>query len=111
MTKKVLIIEDCRGDDVPSATGQVGTLDGNESVEWSSEETLQTPRIRLPDGSFIYGCECWWELYDPERELKDAQAEIEQEKAFFRAAVLAFEELSNIDLPRSQEMTKHFGGS
>jgi len=68
---QVLIIEDCRDG---SATGQIGTYEG---MHLRPDGGWENPRIRLQDGTAIWGCECWW------TPVKDAEPlELEREKLY-----------------------------
>jgi hypothetical protein len=64
MTKQgteVVIMQDCR--DGGEATGQIGIYEGEFTVliDFMDEKiTANSPRIRLQDGSVIWGAECWW---------------------------------------------------
>jgi hypothetical protein len=43
------------------------------------------PLIRLPDGSFIFGDECWWEVFErQDHTLQQAQQSLEDQKEFLR---------------------------
>lgn len=62
---RVLVAKDCR--DGETATGQVGVLEGrfwfgtNRRYRGPREHFCSVnPRIKLPDGSRIWGHECWW---------------------------------------------------
>jgi hypothetical protein len=78
--ESVLIIEDCRPNG--NATGQVGVYEGRHI-----EDGYGSPRIRLPDGSAIYGCECWWTPMSEARPLEQMQAGLEQYKAHLREKI------------------------
>lgn len=51
---KVRITEDCRPGG--TATGKTGTYEGM----FPAPDGFDNPRIRLEDGSVIWGAECWW---------------------------------------------------
>lgn len=53
----VEITEDCREE--PVSRGKIGMIEALETVE-DFPPDIQIPRIRLSDGSIIYGFECWW---------------------------------------------------
>lgn len=54
---RVLIARDCR--DENTATGQYGIYEGHFPYG-DDPEKFKNPRIRLEDGSVIWGIECWW---------------------------------------------------
>lgn len=71
----VFIGQDCR-EGVPSAAGQEAVYLGHywygtaRRYRGPKEHLLEVnPRFRLPDGSFIWGVECWWALLP--RELRE----------------------------------------
>lgn len=71
---KVVIIDDCR----PShrATGMKGVYEGEFMVQIEDNGGLvefPNPRIRLEDGSVIYGIECWWKPVDDGYTLEESQ--------------------------------------
>lgn len=91
---RVRILKDCR-DNVPSADGQIGTFEGYFVYDdVTSTEPLSTierftkggnPRIRLEDGSCIWGIECWWdEVEDKAPPLRVAQVMLDQKIKEFR---------------------------
>lgn len=83
---QVLIIEDCR--EGGPATGQTATYEGHfplVDLATYPEFSISNPRFRLPDGSEIWGIECWWTLYEEGLTLETAQAEVEETKAHLRA--------------------------
>jgi len=80
---KVIIIEDCRDGGI--ATGQTGTYEGRFEVE----DFWPNPRIRLQDGSVIWGYECWWHPVDQAGPLPQMQAELEKHKAWCRDLLIA----------------------
>lgn len=45
---------------------------------------MKNPRIRLDDGSIIWGCECWWGKADEGVTLEDAQEQTEEMKQLLR---------------------------
>jgi len=45
------------------------------------------PRIRLPDGSYIWGYECWWGEAEGAPPLPEAQAQTEQVIELLRSAI------------------------
>ena len=75
---KVIIIEDCRKGGI--ATGQTGTYEGR----FGNTILGPNPRIRLQDGSVIWGYECWWHPVDQAGPLPQMQAELEKHKAWLR---------------------------
>jgi hypothetical protein len=52
---RVVIVKDCRAG-IPPVDGQVAVYEGPHTVIGS----LQSPQFTLPDGTTIYGYECWW---------------------------------------------------
>jgi len=42
------------------------------------------PRIRLEDGSIVWGCECWWTEVEDGMTLETAKAQTEETKDFLR---------------------------
>lgn len=73
---KVRIIEDCR-DGIP-ATGQEGIYEGRFPIPSNEDRYPDNPRIRLDDGSVIWGAECWWEnVTDDMAPLEEAQERVE----------------------------------
>ena len=76
---KVVIIQDCRKGGI--ATGQTGTYEGRFNVEGSG---IANPRIRLQDGSVIWGYECWWNPVSTSGPLPQMQEELEAHKAWLR---------------------------
>jgi hypothetical protein len=75
----VLIVEDCRAGAV--ATGQIGTMEG--AFPPPSGDGL-SPRIRLHDGSVLWGHECWWKKIELAGSLVSEQADLERWKAVLR---------------------------
>ena len=80
---RVLIIADCRREG-KDAAGQVGIYDGEEPFAGD----LTTPRIRLPDGSFIYGCECWWTPADEAASLEEERENLREHVERLRQKIL-----------------------
>lgn len=76
---QVLIIEDCRDGHV--ATGQTGTYEG---MHPHPDGGWENPRIRLENGTAIWGCECWWTPIEKAMPLEEEQATLEVHKAFLR---------------------------
>ena len=73
---KVVIVKDCREEEM--ATGQIGILEAGTympSLAWPN------PRIRLQDGSVIWGCECWWASVENAPQM---QENLEKQKALLR---------------------------
>jgi hypothetical protein len=55
---------------------------------------MTNPRIRLEDGSVIWGDECWWEVVSDELlSLDEAQAQLQNHKAFIGGLMQAAAEL------------------
>ena len=81
---KVIIIQDCRDGGI--ATGQTGTYEGRFNVEGSG---IPNPRIRLQDGSVIWGYECWWNPVAMSGPLPQMQEELEAHKARLRDVLIA----------------------
>ena len=52
---RVLILKDCREEE--TATGELATYEGKFK---HSEFAANNPRLRLDDGTVIWGIECWW---------------------------------------------------
>lgn len=77
---KVVIIEDCRPGHM--ATGQTATYEGDFPVDDSC--AFPNPRMRLQDGSVIWGCECWWKPVEEAGPLPQMQQELEKYKEFVR---------------------------
>ncbi len=57
--------------------------------KWMAETN---PRIKLDDGSTIWGCQCWWGLVEGMPEWEEAQASLEEQKSFMRAVAQAMTE-------------------
>jgi hypothetical protein len=58
---------------------------------WDGEEhgkrfamVMRNPRMTLPDGSKIWGCECWWEPIEQTKSLDSSQKELEELKSVMR---------------------------
>jgi len=86
----VLIIDDCRDGGI--ATGQTGIYEGYFDLD-TGEQTEGwpgNPRIRLQDGSVIWGCECWWRPVRTAGPLPAEQAALEEHKADLRAVLELF---------------------
>lgn len=75
----VLIIEDCREGSI--ATGQIGVYEGMHTL---SDDGMENPRIRLQDGSVIWGIECWWAPVRTAGPLPQEQQALEEHKASLR---------------------------
>lgn len=87
----VLIIEDCRDGGI--ATGQTGIYEGFfNTTTGQPDEFGGNPRIRLQDGSVIWGCECWWRPVRTAGPLPQEQAALEEHKAFLRDVFSAMAE-------------------
>jgi hypothetical protein len=82
--ERVLIIEDCRDGHI--ATGQVGIYEGLFDPETMTAALLGNPRIRLQDGSVIWGSQCWWRPVREAGPLPQEQAALEEHKTIIRAA-------------------------
>lgn len=81
----VLIIEDCRRDAQEIATGQTGIYEGHYDLETGQPDAIfGNPRIRLQDGSVIWGIECWWTPVRKAGPLPQEQEALEEHKAFLR---------------------------
>ena len=80
---KVVIIQDCRPGGI--ATGQTGTYEGKFEVD----DVWPNPRIRLQDGSVIWGYECWWNPVAMSGPLPQMQEELEAHKARLRDVLIA----------------------
>jgi hypothetical protein len=83
----VLIIDDCRDGGI--ATGQIGIYEGYFDPETGTQVTdwPGNPRIRLQDGSVIWGYECWWTPVRVAGPLPDEQRALEAHKTIWRAAI------------------------
>jgi hypothetical protein len=66
---RVIITMDCRQGS--PATGQLGVYEG----DFLYEDSFENPRIRLDDGTCIWGCECWWEPYNGQ-DLESSQRKL-----------------------------------
>jgi hypothetical protein len=71
-----------------------------QDKQWYAESSQNrwfvnyNPLICLPDGSYIWGDECWWEEFETQdHTLPEAQESLEQQKEFLR--VLFSEEATN----------------
>ena len=76
---RVLIIEDCREGGI--VTGQTGIYEGEFRVEGLS---FPNPRIRLQDGSVVWGCECWWKPVSEAGALIHEQKALREHKLIYR---------------------------
>lgn len=59
--------------------------------------SFHNPRIRLPDGSVIWGAECWWEEYTDGLTLDDSQKHLEGHLEMLRGIVDAISERQEPD--------------
>lgn len=79
---KVTIIEDCREGHI--ATGQTATFEGYYDLETGADRNAEpwngNPRMRLQDGSEIWGIECWWLPVEHAGPLPQMQEELEEHK-------------------------------
>ena len=75
---RVRIVEDCREGHL--ATGMLGEY---EEKVYAVGLNRMTPKITLDDGDIIYGCECWWEEYQEDKSLEQAQEELFAHKLTF----------------------------
>jgi hypothetical protein len=64
----------------------------DQTERWYAEESPNrwfvnyNPIIRIPDGSYIWGDECWWEEFVvQDHSLAEAQVSLEDHKAVLRA--------------------------
>ena len=80
--ERVLIVKDCRSGGI--ATGQTGIYEGRHP---RPESGWENPRIRLQDGSVIWGCECWWTSVRSAGPLDQEQKLLEKHKAKLRAVI------------------------
>lgn len=79
---EVRVIEDCREES--TATGQTGTYEGRFPIPSSEDRYPDNPRIRLADGSMIWGAECWWEnVTDDMAPLEEAQGRVQEYRIKF----------------------------
>lgn len=89
---KVVIIEDCRARHI--ATGQTGTFEGYYDLETEADRNAEpwagNPRIRLQDGSVIWGIECWWCLVEQAGPLPQMQEELAEHKEMIIKAAEVF---------------------
>jgi len=90
----VVIVEDCRVSHI--ATGQTGTFEGYYDLETGADRNAEpwngNPRIRLQDGSVIWGIECWWRLVEDAGPLPQMQEELaEHKEMIIKAAGLFLE--------------------
>jgi hypothetical protein len=68
---------------------------------------MDNPRIRLNDGSVIWGCQCWWgDAATAPATLEEAQADLEKTKAFYRGIARAINAVTypELELVRKQEV-------
>jgi len=75
--QRIYIIDDCRSDPVFSATGKYGTYEG---LEAKTDYACPSAKIRLDDGTIIWGCECWWKTanLDQGEDLEDEQQKLHE---------------------------------
>lgn len=85
---RVRIIQDCR--DGSTATGQYGVYEGDFPIDIEGDdEPFMNPRIRLDDGSEIWGIECWWDEAKDAPPLDKAQSALEKHKEYLCAMLSA----------------------
>jgi len=91
--ERVLIIEDCREGGI--AAGQTGTYEGRFDFDTGQpDEFFGNPRIRLQDGSVIWGCQCWWRSVREAGPLPAEQVALEKHKVILREIIAMIEEAS-----------------
>ena len=80
-------------------SGKLKLIDGTPAntkfIEWNPPlpqprpffaMVMENPRIRLKDGSVIWGVECWWKPLDKSAPtLEENKQELEEQKVFLRA--------------------------
>lgn len=80
-------------------SGNLKLIDGTAAIEkfpeWKQGQSqprpffamvMKNPRIRLEDGSIIWGAECWWKPLDKASPtLEEDKQELEEQKDFLRA--------------------------
>ena len=88
----VLIIDDCR--DGGTATGQTGVYEGCFDLDTGAQLDGYpgNPRIRLQDGTEIWGYQCWWRPIRNAGPLQDEQEALEIHKDLLRAALELLED-------------------
>lgn len=90
--ERVLIVEDCRRDAQGIrqgiATGQTGIYEGRFDAP---SGCFESPRIRLQDGSVIWGYQCWWNPVQTAGPLPQEQVKLEKTKEFLREVLADLE--------------------
>ena len=74
---------------------------GEPEPEGDSWFPTDNPRIRLEDGSVIWGDECWWRPAEDAPPLAEAQEDLEKHKTVLRYAFRALSELARDEATES----------
>lgn len=98
----VVIVSDCRDETVADATGQVGIMEGWFPLVVAGEGSFPNPRMRLPDGSKIWGRECWFKPRDDVTSLAAERAaltaSLDRQRQQIELHIWLLEQLKALDL-------------
>lgn len=80
---EVVIVQDCRNGS--PADGLIGTYEGEFPFIVQNDDGTTTaflnPRILLPDGTHIWGIECWWKPTDAQpKDINVAREQLQRYK-------------------------------